>query len=111
MLGAGDLTPPPGVRLETQDQKDLFRASLEFERLFVSNMMKEMQKAARSLGGAGEEDGSLGTYRDMANDQMVQALLDGGGLGLASVLYQQIGEATGIVPGAGAGGSNREGGA
>lgn len=104
VLGTGDIKPPPGVRVETQDQKDLYRATMEFERFFVQHMMEGMQNATKALGGDDDSAGSAGmsTYSDMANDQMVQSVLDGGGLGLAASLYQQIGEGTGIIPRGGA---------
>ncbi len=104
VLGTGDINPPPGVRVETPEQKDLYRATMEFERFFVQHMMEGMKNATKSLSGDDAATGSAGmsTYNDMAQDQMVQAVLDGGGLGLAASLYQQIGEGTGIIPRGGA---------
>jgi flagellar protein FlgJ len=95
-LGTGELHAPPGIELRTQDQKDLFRASQEFERFFLQHMMKQMQTATKSIGGEEDSDSSTSAYGDMANDQLVQSMLDGGGLGMASVLYQQMAEAAGI---------------
>jgi Rod binding domain-containing protein len=44
---------------------------------------------------------STASYRDLASDQLTQAVLDGGGLGLASMLYGQINESLGLAAGAG----------
>lgn len=99
VLGTGDINPPPGLRVETPEQRDLYRATMEFERYFVQHMLSGMEKASKAIGGDDESSGAgMSAYNDMAKDQMVQAVLDGGGLGLASVLYQQIGESTGVVP-------------
>ena len=97
-LGSAPITPPPGVKLETPEQEQLFRAALEFERFFVQNMLKGME-GSDSIGGQGEEEaGSAGLsgYRDMAQDSMTQAVLDGGGLGLAATLYGQMADQMGI---------------
>jgi len=102
VIGTRDFTPPPGVRVETAEQRDLYRAALEFERFFVKEMMEGMQKSASSVGGDEESaDASNGTYKDMANDQLVQSILDSGGLGFASMMYQQMGEGLGILDDAG----------
>lgn len=97
-LGTEPITPPPGVKLETPEQEQMYRASLEFERFFVQQMLKPMEQAGSMLGG--EEEGSSGAtsgYQDLARDQLTQAVLDGGGLGLAATLYGQMAEAAGIA--------------
>ncbi|MBC7643542.1 MAG: rod-binding protein [Thermoleophilia bacterium] len=100
VLGTGDIKPPPGLKVETEDQKNLYRASMEFERFFLQNMMKSMNSATKAM--AGDEKNQEGTagvsnYQDMAQDQMVQSMLDGGGIGLAATMYQQMGEQSGIL--------------
>lgn len=96
-LGSEPITPPPGVKLETPEQEQMYRATLEFERFFVQQLLKPMQGAGQMLGG--EDGGSSSTqgYQDLAQDQLTQAVLDGGGLGLAATLYGQLAEATGIA--------------
>lgn len=102
-LGNAPITPPPGVSLETPEQEQLYRAALEFERFFVQNMLKGMQGSDALGGGGGDkEDQGAGTaglsgYRDMAQDSMTQAVLDGGGLGLAATLYGQMADQLGIA--------------
>ena len=97
-FGTEPITPPPGVKLDTPEQEQMFRAALEFERFFVQQMLKPMEKAGTMMG---DEDGGVGGstagYKDMAGDQLTQAVLDGGGLGLASSLYGQMAEAAGIL--------------
>lgn len=77
----------------------MYRVSLEFERYFVQQLLKPMQSAGSMFGG--EDGGSQSTsgYQDMAQDQLTQSVLDGGGLGLAATLYGQMAEAAGIASG------------
>lgn len=94
VLGTGEINIPASVGAVTPDQKDLYRAAMEFERFFVSHLMKQMDAATKALKDTGsddaEGDASTGAYNDMINDQMTQSVLDGGGLGLASMLYTQL---------------------
>lgn len=100
--GNGELRIPAGVDATTDDQKDMYRASLEFERFFLSHLMKGMDEATKALKGDDDSgDGTTTAYNDMARDQLTQALLDGGGVGLAAMIYNQIsGNQTtnGVVP-------------
>ena len=102
ILGSQDLVIPAGLKVETPEQRELYRASLEFERFFVQSMVKQADASTSALG-SGEEDGGLGgagtsAYKDMTNDQLVQSMLDGGGLGIASAIYTQMAEAAGLMP-------------
>ena len=99
------MTPPPGITLRTQEQKDLYKVSIEFERFFRGkHMMKGMTDGTKALtaGSGGDDEGAAvgaagnSTYTDMAGDQMVQSLLDGGGMGIASTIYGQMATAMGI---------------
>ena len=102
-LGTGPITPPAGVKLETPEQEQMYRAALEFERFFVQQLLKPMEGASSMLGG--DEEGGTGAtagYNDMAQDQLTQAVLDGGGLGFASTIYGQLAEAAGLTTPAGA---------
>lgn len=96
-LGSEPITPPPGVKLETPEQEQMYRASLEFERFFVQQMLKPMEQAGEMFGDEEGGSGATSGYRDMAQDQLTQAVLDGGGLGLAATLYGQMAEAAGVL--------------
>jgi Rod binding domain-containing protein len=96
-LGTEPLIPPPGVKLDTPDQEQLYRATLEFERVFVQQMLKPMEKAGAMFGDEESGSGATSGYNDIAKDQMTQAILDGGGLGLAATMYGQMSEAMGIA--------------
>lgn len=101
-LDTSHLVLPAGVKLDTPEQKQLYASALEFERYFVQQMLKPMEDAGSMLGGKDEGgDSAMGTggmsgYKDMAQDQMTQSILDGGGLGMASTLYQQMADQLGL---------------
>lgn len=96
-FGTEPITPPPGVKLDTPEQEQVYRAALEFERFFVQQMLKPMGEAGSMLGGEeAEGSGATGGYRDMAVDQLTQSVLDGGGLGMAASIYGQMAESLGI---------------
>lgn len=95
-LGSEPVTPPPGVKLDTPEKEQMYRASLEFERFFVQQMLKPMEKAGSMFGDEEGKSGATSGYNDMAQDQLTQAVLDGGGLGMASTIYGQMAEAAGL---------------
>jgi Rod binding domain-containing protein len=94
----------------------MYRACLEFERFFVGHMLKGMDDGTKALsggddagGGSSDESSGAATstagvsaYQDMVRDQMTQAVLDGGGLGVAGVLYGQMVQSLPATPGAAA---------
>lgn len=95
---------PANVRAGTPEQQKVYQAALEFERTFVAAMMKQMNAATDALASGGSDDdpqiGGAGTsaYKDMVQDQMADAVLKGGGLGIASMLYEQITEGDAAAP-------------
>lgn len=97
-IGSGQLNPPPGIRLDTPEQQEMYRAALEFERVFVQQMLKPMEQASKLFDDdEGNSSASVQGYSDMAQDQLTQSVLDGGGLGLASMLYGDMAAAAGIL--------------
>ena len=74
----------------------MYRASLEFERFFVQQLLKPMEGAGKMMGSEDESSGAMQGYEDLAKDQLTQAVLDGGGLGLAATLYGQLADAAGL---------------
>ena len=97
-LDTSKMVIPTDLGIKTPEQKQVYASALEFERYFVQQLLKPMQDAGKMLGGE-DEEGSAGTsgYSDMAQDQMTQAVLDGGGLGIASTMYTQMANAAGIA--------------
>jgi len=94
-LPAG-VTLPPEVRAAGAGVQQQYRSALSFERVLLGQLTKAMQ-ATVPTDGTGDEDGEDGstsaatqTYKDMLPDQMADALLAGGGIGLASDLVRAL---------------------
>jgi Rod binding domain-containing protein len=83
---------PPGVTAPTTTaDRAVYRKALDLEGVFTQHLVDAMMQSASS-----DEDQSAGAgiYKEMANQQVNQALIDGGGLGLAGALYSQMREKT-----------------
>lgn len=93
---AAPLTLANGMRVETAEQRQVYESALEFERFFVQEMLKPMKTSA-SLLGEEEQAAGMSGYQDMAQDQLTQSILDGGGLGIAATLYQQLADSAGVT--------------
>ncbi len=112
ILGSEPIRIPPELGIRTPEQREVYTAAVEFERFFVNHLIKAMDQATKTLSegsdAGGDSFGAAGQsgYQDMIQDQMSQAVLDGGGLGLAGMLYRQVAES-----GAFGGGRSSTGGA
>ena len=78
---------PADVRNAGPGAQQEYRTALAFERVLISQLTKAMQATV-----GGEDGGSAGTqaYRDMLPDTMADALVAGGGIGLASDLVRAL---------------------
>ena len=80
---------PPGVKPPTTTaDRALYRQALDFEGVFTQHLVDAMMQSA-SPDDADQTAGS-GIYKEMANEQVNTALINGGGLGLAGALYSQM---------------------
>jgi flagellar protein FlgJ len=75
------------------DESALQEAAQQFEAIFVQMMLKSMRKAQDALA---DEDSPFNSdqvkfYREMHDQQLANDLSSGGGLGLASIIVQQLG--------------------
>ncbi len=77
------------------DDKDVLKeAAQQFEAIFVQMMLKSMRKAQDAMA---DEDSPFNSeqmkfYRDMHDQQMAADMSSGGGLGLADLIVQQLGQ-------------------
>jgi Rod binding domain-containing protein len=79
---------PPGVAPPTTAaDRAIYRKALDLEGVFTQHLVDAMMQSASP-----DENQSAGTgiYKEMANQQVNTALIDGGGLGLAGALYSQM---------------------
>lgn len=97
-LGNAPLNIPSGLKVDTPEKEQVYRTALEFERFFVQQMLKPMQNAGSLLSDDDDKSSTAGVsgYRDMAQDQLTQSVLDGGGLGIAASLYTQLADSIGV---------------
>lgn len=79
---------PADVRAAGKGAQQEYRTALAFERVLLSQLTKAMQATV----GGDEDGGSAGTraYRDMLPDTMADALVSGGGTGLAHDLFRAL---------------------
>jgi peptidoglycan hydrolase FlgJ len=68
----------------------LHKAAVAFEGFFHGLMLRTMRKSvhegARFHGGAGER-----VFRGMQDDQLAERMAEGGGLGIAKMIEEQLG--------------------
>jgi Rod binding domain-containing protein len=82
---------PPGVAAPTTTaERAIYRKALDLEGVFTQHLVDAMMQSA-----APDEDPSAGAgiYKELANQQVNSALVNGGGLGLAGALYSQMKDA------------------
>ena len=98
-----DTALPADVRNGTTQDKQAYQAALGFERELVSQLMQAMTATATGDGSSDSSDDSTGddsssdgsdavtnTYQQMLPDQLTDALINGGGTGLAEDLYRAL---------------------
>lgn len=72
-----------------KDPEALKQAARQFESLFMQQILKSMRATLPGDALVGGEQGKI--YRDMLDQQLVQNLSQGRGLGLAEMLVRQLG--------------------
>jgi Rod binding domain-containing protein len=95
-LPAG-LRLPPEVRAAGAGAQQEYRSALSFERVLLGQLTKAMQATVPTDDGGDDDDGATSqtsaatqTYKNMLPDQMADALVAGGGIGLASDLVRSL---------------------
>jgi Rod binding domain-containing protein len=98
-----DTALPADVRKGTTQDKQTYQAALGFERQLLTQLMQTMTDTAQndssssddSGDGSTTDDGSdaaTSTYQQMMPQQMADAVVNGGGTGLAENLYRALRE-------------------
>jgi Rod binding domain-containing protein len=79
---------PPGVAPPTSTaDRAVYRKALDLEGVFTQHLVDAMMQSASPDD---DQSAGAGIYKEMANQQVNTALIDGGGLGLAGALYSQM---------------------
>jgi Rod binding domain-containing protein len=93
---------PADVRSAGPDAVKLYGAALQFENLLVQQLTQQMFDSTPALGDEGDEGSggsNGGPYAAMLPTALSDSLTAGGGLGLASSLYQTMSAQLGLGAG------------
>ena len=85
---------PPDVRKASEGDRKTYAAALGFERALVNELAKTMADTAKPGDGdeSQSQDAASSMYLQMLPDQLSDAILQGGGLGLARDFYTSLKE-------------------
>jgi Rod binding domain-containing protein len=78
---------PPEVRTAAPDVQKDYRSALAFERVLLGQLTKAMQA---TVAPEGEGSAATKAYQERLPDTMADALVAGGGIGLASDLVRAL---------------------
>lgn len=73
----------------TKQEKELKEACKGFEAMFLSMMYKEMRKTVPENTLFGKSNAEK-IFEDMRDSEMMKNIADGGGVGLADMMYRQL---------------------
>jgi Rod binding domain-containing protein len=79
---------PADVRNGTPEDRKRYEAALGFERMLVSQLTQQLADTAKPAGD--EESGATSAYRNMLPGAMADAVVQGGGLGLARTIAENL---------------------
>ena len=80
-------TLPPAVRAAGAGAQQEYRSALAFERMLLGQLTKAMQA---TVSQDGEGSAATQAYKNMLPDTMADAMIAGGGIGLASDLVRAL---------------------
>jgi Rod binding domain-containing protein len=94
-----DTALPADVRSGSSDDKQTYKAALAFERQLLTQLLQGLDTSSDDSSDSSDDDGSsaLGgadaatnSYKQQLPDQMADAVINGGGTGLAENLYRAL---------------------
>lgn len=91
MSGVGPIDQallPAHVRTGTPQQREAYTAALGFERQLVEQLTKQL--SATTGGDDSQESAATKSYRDLMPGALADAVIAGGGLGLAAQISKDI---------------------
>lgn len=87
---------PKDVRDGTDEDKKTYRAALGFERQLLTQLMQSLSSTADPQDDSGDSsDAGVQSYKQMLPDNMADAIVSGGGTGMAEDLYRALREQAG----------------
>jgi hypothetical protein len=94
-----DTALPADVRSGSDDDKQTYKAALAFERQLLTQLLQGLDTSDDDSSDSSDDDGSsvldgtdaaTNTYKQQLPDQMADAVINGGGTGLAENLYRAL---------------------
>jgi Rod binding domain-containing protein len=94
-----DTALPADVRSGSNDDKQTYKAALAFERQLLTQLLQGLATTNEDDSSSDDEDGgsvldgsdaATNTYKQQLPDQMADAVINGGGTGLAENLYRAL---------------------
>lgn len=95
-----DTALPADVRSGSNDDKQTYKAALAFERQLLTQLLQGLDTSGDDSSDSSDDGGSVmdgtdaatNTYKQQLPDQMADAVINGGGTGLAENLYRALKE-------------------
>ena len=78
---------PADVRKASKEDQKLYKTALGFERMLLGQLTKVLVDSALPSGD--DASPAVSAYKDMLPDAMTEALMSGGGIGLAAALQEE----------------------
>lgn len=76
--------------VQTDEDKKLKEACVEFESYFLNMMFKSMRKTVASNDGIFGKSNAEKIFQEMLDEQLTDKMAKTGGIGLANVMYKQL---------------------
>ena len=76
--------------LESIEDTQLRRATIEFESFFLNMMFKEMRKTVGNEHSFLPQSNAERIFNEMLDEERAKAAANAGGIGLADMMYQQL---------------------
>lgn len=76
----------------SKDDEALKKVCKDFESIFVNMMFKSMKQASQfeEDDGLVEKSFGRGIFEEMRDDELAKKVAEGGGIGIANVMYRQL---------------------
>jgi flagellar protein FlgJ len=71
-------------------KEEVLEACRSFESYFIQTMFREMRKTSMDAGGLFAKSNAENIFTDMLDEEVSKQSAEGGGIGLAAMMYRQL---------------------
>jgi flagellar protein FlgJ len=75
---------------EEVEKEDVLEACKSFESYFIQTMFREMRKTSLDANGLFAKSNAENIFTDMLDEEVAKQSAEGGGIGLAAMMYKQL---------------------